>query len=333
LRVKTKPAEPLQKLGRALLLAATGSMAAALLLAFGPIGPTQIHAQATASPSATAAPAAATAPLVGADGKALTFDVVSIREDQFLPNPQNRPAFGPTPDGYHLKNLNVLVAVLAAYVPSQGDDTGFFNPNQIIGIPDWLPQIRYDIDARVSEADLPKWQTPALQPAMLRAMLQAMLADRFKLAVHREFSEKPIYSLTVAKNGPKFEPASSVALSEIQQKHPGANAIFGGAAVAPGASPGQIMLFGATMQALCALLSNMAGRPIFDNTGLTGKYDISFQIELPALPQEGGGMAGPPSTGTSIFTMLPEQLGLKVEPGKGAVETLVIDHIERPSAN
>ena len=94
LRVRTRPAEPQQKRSRALLLAAAGWMAAALLLAYKPIGPTQIHAQATASPSATAAPAAATAPPVSADGKALTFDVVPIREDQFLPNPQNRPAFG-----------------------------------------------------------------------------------------------------------------------------------------------------------------------------------------------------------------------------------------------
>jgi hypothetical protein len=97
LHVRTKPAEPLQKRGRALLLAAAGWMAAALLLAFGPLGSTRIHAQATASPSAIAAPAAATPPPVGADGKALTFDVVSIREGQFLPNPQNRPAFGGEP--------------------------------------------------------------------------------------------------------------------------------------------------------------------------------------------------------------------------------------------
>jgi uncharacterized protein (TIGR03435 family) len=62
-------------------------------------------------------------------------------------------------------------------------------------LPAAFDSIRYDIDAKVSEADLPKWKDPTLQPAMLRAMLQAMLADRFNLALHRETKEVPIYEV------------------------------------------------------------------------------------------------------------------------------------------
>ncbi|HET6217058.1 MAG TPA: TIGR03435 family protein [Acidobacteriaceae bacterium] len=141
---------------------------------------------------------------MGADGKPLAFDVVSIREDKSDPTPQNPVKNGPTPDGYRLKDMPLLAVIPVAYVPSQG--TFNFGPNQITGVPACVYSIRYDVDARVSEVDLPKWKDPTLQAAMLRAMLQAMFADRFKLAVHRETKEVPIYELTRGRKGPKFKP-------------------------------------------------------------------------------------------------------------------------------
>jgi hypothetical protein len=177
-------------------------------------------AQAIIAPNAATVPAAV--PLQGTDDKPLTFDVVSIRENKSFPTPQNPPMYGPTPDGYRLKDFGLGIVILTAYIPSQGGDSAFFNFNQVTGIPTWLPPTFYDIDAKVAEADLPNWRNPAKEPAMLRAMLQAMLADRFKLAVHRENKEIPVYELTVARNGPKFKPSETTALADIQQKHPGA---------------------------------------------------------------------------------------------------------------
>jgi bla regulator protein blaR1 len=290
-----------------------------------------------ASPAAVlaqAVTAATTPPLLGADGKPLAFDVVSIREDKSEPTRQNPPQIGPTPDGYRLYGPPLTLVIRAAYVSSQGGTP--FSPGQLTGVPTWLYSTHYEIHAKVSDADLPQWEDPAQQPAMLRAMLQAMLADRFKLAVHRETKEVPIYEMTVARNGPKFKPSEATGLSDIRQKHPNAvNAIaLGGAAVTPGANPGQQLIFGVTMPAFATFLSTLVGRPVQDKTGLTSKYDITYQMDLSPSPQEGAGTAAPPGDLSSqILTIVQEQLGLQLKSAKGLVESLVIDHIEPPSEN
>jgi uncharacterized protein (TIGR03435 family) len=273
-------------------------------------------------------------PLLGADGKPLAFDAISIREDKFEPTPENPPKYGPTPDGYRLKGPPLTIVIRAAYLPTPGSDTLTFGPSQLSGIPPWLRQTQYDIDAKVSALDLPRWRDPAQQPAMMRAMLQALLADRFKLVVHRESKEIPIYELTVAKNGPKFKPSKLAPLSDIQQTNPhAANMVaLDGAIVAPGPNPGQELIFGVTMPAFATFLSQLAGRPIHDKTGLTGRYDITYQAEPPP-PDPGGPPPPPDDLATQMFSVLPQQLGLQLKSTKGSVESLVIDHIEPPSPN
>jgi uncharacterized protein (TIGR03435 family) len=304
------------RFGRGISLA----MAAGILFS----GPVALVAQAVTS--------AAGAPPVGADGKPLTFDVVSIREDKSEPAPQNPVQNGPTPDGYRLKGLPLMAVIQRAYIPSEGGLT--FRPYQITGLPAAFDSIRYDIDAKVSEADLLKWKDPTLQAAMLRAMLQAMLADRFNLALHRETKEVPIYELTVGRKSPKFKPSEETTLADIRQKHPNAVTLRSGTIVATGPNPGQQTLFGATMPDLGTFLSTMAGRPIHDKTGLTGKYDISYELELPPPAQEGAGMAASPDFFTSqIFSIVQDQLGLRLRAAKGFVESLAIDHVEEPSEN
>jgi uncharacterized protein (TIGR03435 family) len=304
------------RFGRGISLA----MAAGILFS----GPVALVAQAVTS--------AAGAPPVGADGKPLTFDVVSIREDKSEPAPQNPVQNGPTPDGYRLKGLPLMAVIQRAYIPSEGGLT--FRPYQITGLPAAFDSIRYDIDAKVSEADLPKWKDPTLQPAMLRAMLQAMLADRFNLALHRETKEVPIYELTVGRRSPKFKPSELTALADIRQKYPNAHTLMSGMIVATGPNPGQQRLFGVTMPDLGTFLSTLAGRPIHDKTGLTGKYDISYELELPPPAQEGAGMAASPDFFSSqIFSIVQDQLGLRLRAGKGLVESIAIDHVEEPSEN
>jgi uncharacterized protein (TIGR03435 family) len=306
--------------GRGISLA----MAAGILFA----GPIAVLAQAVTSAEA--------APPVGTDGKPLAFDVVSIREDKSEPSPQNPASNGPTPDGYRLKGLPLFAVIQLAYLPSEGGLS--FRPNRITGMPAWAfysNSINYDIDAKVSEADLPRWKDPALQPAMLRAMLQAMLADRFKFAAHRETKVIPIYELAVGRKSPKFKPSEAITLDDIRQKHPDVVTLKSGTFVVAGPNPGQQTLFGVTMPDLGTFLSNLAGRPVQDKTGLTGKYDITYQMELHPPPQDDGASAPVPPDfySSQIFTIVQDQLGLQLRAAKGMVESLAIDHVERPSEN
>ena len=257
--------------------------------------------------------------------KPLAFDAVSIREDKSIPDPQKNPMqFGPTPDGYHLKGLPINFMILAAYVPSGQAESSTYKPDQIKGLPAWATYTRYEVAAKVSQADLPGWKDPTQQRPMLRAMLQTMLADRFKLIVHRENEQQPIFELTLAKSGPRFTPSGAPALAEVREKHPGADVYenIGGIIVA--ATHEQTTYFNVTVSAFCSLMR--AGRPIQDKTGLTGRYDITFTTPPPTPPGE------TPDPSQEVSTIM-DRLGLKLTPAKGPVEVLVIDSIDRPSEN
>ena len=295
-----------------------------------------ILSAAPAAVPAQAVPPAATAPLLGADGKTLTFDVVSIREHNPEDTAHNTVQNGPMPDGYRLKDAPLFAVIQTAYLPSEGGYS--FRPDRVTGMPAWVfgsNAVLYDIDAKVSEADLPRWKDPAQQPAMLRTMLQAMLADRFKLAIHRDTKEIPIYELALGKKSPKFKPAEATTLAEVRQKHPEAVTLFGGTIVTTGPNPGQQTLYGVTMPNLGIFLSTLAGRPIHDKTDLTGKYDINYQIEQRPPPQEDGTPAPIPPDffNSQISNIVQDQLGLQLKSAKGLVESLVIDHVEPPSKN
>jgi uncharacterized protein (TIGR03435 family) len=209
-----------------------------------------------------------------------------------------------------------------AYVPTTGEAL-YWEP---VGFPAWLSQERYDIAARVAEADLAEWQKPARQTEMLRAMLQTMLADRCKLAVHRELKDAPVYYLTVGKDGPKFKQA------EVADVYPvGENPRYPGGGVVE--FDGHAQRFShAPMTLLASYLTNMnlGGRPVQDRTGLAGRYDFALQWGWT------GGLGGAPGEasdpGPSLFSAV-AALGLKLVPANGQVETLVLDHVERPSEN
>lgn len=171
-------------------------------------------------------------------------------------------------------------------------------------------------------------------------MLQALLAERFKLLAHRETKELPVYALVVAKNGPKFEEAKPGDRYpdgiKAPDGRPGAGMMF--------TNRGQVTGQGLPIANLVRQLSLELGRTVVDTTGLTGTYDFTLKW-TPDESQgrmfkraEGGQQRTDPapsseSSGPSIFTALQEQLGLKLEAQKGPVEILVIDYVERPTAN
>ncbi len=237
------------------------------------------------------------------------FDAVSIK-----PNKTSAASagFGGSGGRWTMANIPASGLILSAY------PTLTF---ELLGAPAWVESERFDVDARAA------FEPTAEQK---RTMLRALLADRFKFAAHYETQERPIYNLVVARaDGRPGRQLRHIDIDCATYKPQ----IPGGGAPAPSAadpppcsfrmSGGSGMLIvsgGRTLQSLADSIAPLAGRPILDKTGLTGYY---------AFTLESGGFDG----GLSIFTALEEQLGLKLEPTRGPVDVLFVDHIERPSEN
>lgn len=171
---------------------------------------------------------------------------------------------------------------------------------QIVGAPAWLSAFdsAYDIEGRPA--------SPATNE-QCRLMVQSLFADRFKLATHQEMKESSVYFLTIGKNGAKVKEGGGVHLN-------------GSVQVDSSGKPD--WPDGWTMPELARHLADWAGHPVLDRTALSGKYGITLNFSRTDTDDR-----------PSIFTAVQEQLGLKLESGKAPVETMVIDHIERPTAN
>jgi bla regulator protein BlaR1 len=252
------------------------------------------------------------------------FAVVSIRKDN-SGGPQHIGVA--TADGYQMKNLFLGYLIRIAYVPQTGG-ADFYFVDQLIGIPAWMisDDDRYDVDAKVDEADLADWQNPVKQPAMLRSMLQAMFEERLKMVVHRSSREAPVDLLLVGKRGPKFKETNP------DEVHPGTRPMPGGGRLSREEEDDQMTVhyFGISISQIATWVLG-TGRPVVDKTGLTGRYDVTIQRPALQLSAQQGGVSAP-DPGPSAASIA-DQLGLKLEPSKGQVETLVIDHVEMPSPN
>jgi uncharacterized protein (TIGR03435 family) len=186
--------------------------------------------------------------------------------------------------------------------------------HRIIGGPDWLRQDidQYEIQAKIGDADYEAMQkmTPAQQREQVALMEQSLLADRFNLKVHFETREMPVYTLVVAKRGPRLTAATRDEATRIST----VGNVRGGEMTAVAMTLEQF--------ALSPLLTGPAGGPVVDQTGLKGSYDFTLKWD-----SEIGADA------PSFFTAIREQLGLQLIDSKAQVEVIVIDHIEQPSAN
>jgi uncharacterized protein (TIGR03435 family) len=174
---------------------------------------------------------------------------------------------------------------------------------QISGGPGWLETDHFNIVAK-AEGD------PSREQMM--AMLQTLLADRFQLKVHRETREGNVYALVVAKGGPKLtaSTANQPRMRLYRNDPPGVSYTVVGTK--------------ASLNMIAEEVTSQLARPVFDRSGIKGEFDFKL-----------GPFAGDdnPDSGPSIFSVIQEQLGLKLETTKGPIETLVIDHAEKPSAN
>jgi uncharacterized protein (TIGR03435 family) len=172
---------------------------------------------------------------------------------------------------------------------------------QIVGGAGWMDSDRFDIEAK----------TPGnISGKQGYEMLQTLLADRFQLKIHWETREMPIYTLVVEKNGPKLNPAKEDGRSMVS-----------------GRGRGRMDFQKVSLPTLAVNLAGNLDRIVIDKTGLSGEFDFTLEWN-PDLSQP-----DPDQSKPSIFTALTEQLGLRLESTRGAVEVLVIDHAEKPSEN
>jgi uncharacterized protein (TIGR03435 family) len=216
---------------------------------------------------------------------------------------------------------------------------------EILGGPAWINSDGYDISAKSTDTNAGIDQ--------LRPMLQTLLEDRFKLKVHRETREVPVYALMAAKNGPKLPSAKEGGCTAFTPNGPPppppAPGQFpptpcGGFFMGPGHLEGGKI----GMEQLTGALSNILGRPVLDKTGFTGTFDVKLDFSPEGTAMAGRGGFGPPggppeadaskkadadNAPASIFTVVQEQLGLKLESQKGPGSVLVIDSAEKASEN
>jgi uncharacterized protein (TIGR03435 family) len=236
------------------------------------------------------------------------FDVISIKRNTSGANPAWTP---PLQHGRLLfTNVTVKDVLSLAYYPIDLPHTK--------GGPAWIGTERYDIQATTEDR--------IVTEEHYHQMLQIMLADRFQMRVHQETNQGPVYALIPDKKGMKLkatEPSSCVSASPEVTLLPNGTPC--------GQHYGQIGTHfegvGMTTTTLARWLGLVVGRPVIDRSGYDGMVDIKIDF----TPENS--VSSDPDAPPSIFTALPEQLGLRLQPESGPVEGLVIDHVERPSEN
>jgi bla regulator protein blaR1 len=245
------------------------------------------------------------------------FEAVSIKPNK---SGDVRAIFHPSPGG-RLNATNVTAKALIEWAYGIRDF-------QLSGEPGWADSERFDVAAKSDGNPRYDFIKPELE-----TMFRVVLADRFKLAVHRTTKEMPIYSLVLAKNGAKIQAVDEGDCPEVPTPENPCRSLRSN-------NFGQLTAKKAPLPALALVLVGYTRRVVVDNTGLKGSYSYTLDwtkyLQPPELPP---GVVPPPnafdpaSMEPAIAAALEEQLGLKLEPGKGPVEMIVVDHLERPSEN
>jgi uncharacterized protein (TIGR03435 family) len=260
------------------------------------------------------------------------YDVASIKPNK---SPDDRTKLMYSPDGLTGTNVTGQMLLRLAYGVQD---------NQISGAPTWFNSESYNLEAKMdsSMADELRKMSEDQRKVGRQQMLQALLADRFKLTLHRETKDLPVYALVIAKNGPKLQKAKPG--DTYTDGFKGIDGLPSGPHQMILRGRGELKAQAQPLSALARALSLALGRPVVDKTGLAGSYDITLEwtpdeIRSGSMKDLAGGQQPADSTpaseasSPSIFTAIQEQLGLKLESQKGSAEVLVIDHVEKPSEN
>ena len=216
---------------------------------------------------------------------------------------------GPSPDGFHLHCLSLLVLVQYAYNLNPFEDT------HVLGVPAWGRSARFDLDAPIQSTDRVRFE--ALSPSEKARLVRTPLAERFGLRTHEEQREMPVYSLVRGKSLPKLKPTDPDA-SGVADKP-----------TLMWSRRDRIEAYHCTMQEFLRFISPLRGRPIVDHTELSGSYDFSLEF----TPETSNQLAPEDDAAPSIFTAVQEQLGLRFVVEKALQPVVVVDAASRPTAN
>jgi len=247
----------------------------------------------------------------------LAYDVVSVK-----PNKTGGGMIRINQGSDMYAGTNVTLKMLLRYAYDLTTE------DQITGLSGPLASGHFDIEAKMDAdtvASLKKLSKDDSAVAR-RKMMQDMLVERFQLKVHHEQKELGMYDLVVAKGGAKLTPAPEV--DGAPKGSDGKPQPKGSMMVRNGQLTGE----GIPVSNLAMFLAQMLHKQVVDKTGMTGNYDMSLKWQPEEQAAEShdatGGEQAP-----SIFTAVQEQLGLKLEPTRGLVDTIVVDHVEVPSEN
>ncbi len=237
-------------------------------------------------------------------GAPVIYDVVSVKV-----NNSGLGRWGIDVGDYTYRATNIPLKELLASAYSIKSDL-------IFQVPGPIESARFDIDAKIIPgASAPEKLTDRQRPGMLKAML----ADRFGIKAHVEVKTLPVFDLVVAHSGLKIKrtPHSDAAGDSGTNIHPAA-----------------LTANNITIAQLAGTLTGIVHRQVIDKTGLSGNYDVDLKWTPDNIARSSEGSADAPvDAGPNIFTAVEEQLGLKLEPSKGPVETLIVDHADMPSEN
>jgi uncharacterized protein (TIGR03435 family) len=252
------------------------------------------------------------------------FEVASIKPSEPTTDGKMRVYLGRDPGRVNYKNVSLKDVLQRAYAVRRVQITG----------PEWLDSDRYDITAKVPEG---------VSDDQIPAMLQSLLSERFKLTLHREQKEMPVYALLVGKNGPKLEKAEDgESVPGRQQGITVRSTLTSGIA--------NVEAYKATFTQFVNILSNLMDRPVIDQTELQGNYNFTLDVSTEEItlgkhfgggpgpdgggtPRGDGGPAPDGAPGPSIFSAI-QKLGLKLESRKAPLDFIIIDKGERvPTAN
>jgi uncharacterized protein (TIGR03435 family) len=270
----------------------------------------------------------AVAALVRPQAQTLSFEVASVKANR---SGDLRLSM-PPPAGGRFTATNVPLAIVVRFAYGLQDFA-------LVNVPDWANHERFDVNAR-AEGNPP--------PADMLAMLRTLLADRFKLATHKETREMPIYGLVLARRDGRLGPAlrASHATCAEQPDDIGAgrplppardcNYIGPTPDVPMSSGQSRIAIRGVPIENLARFLAMTVRRPVVNRTGLTGRFDADIDptMELPPPPPPPG-IPDPYQRDQfqTIFSVLPEQLGLRLQSDRAPVDVVVVDHVERPTEN
>jgi uncharacterized protein (TIGR03435 family) len=241
-----------------------------------------------------------------------SFDVATIK-----PSSSGAPSM----QGLHLvgRNFGTRNASLADLISFAYD----VQAKQVVAAPEWIDKDRYDIAAVPEQEGSPNVQ-------QLKIMIRKLLADRFKLTFHHDKRELSAFVLTVGKSGPKLTP------TELSGPLPGMGFV-------PGKGGLMLVVRNGTMTDFTGLLQTLVlDRPVVDQTGITGRFDFSFTFtpddsefngHPPPMPMPMPKQADEADAAPGFFEAIQQQVGLKLDAKKAPVNVLVVDHVEKPSAN